>query len=93
MTLNKLVHRAASVYQDAHILAYWDEMHECAINNPGGGDGLAAFIAWELYETFDPDADDATQITTAMGALQRAADCLSEVARSLDGLSAERLAA
>jgi len=93
MTLNQLIRRAATVYPDAHILAYWNERHECAIDNPAGGDGLAGFIAWELYETFDPDADDETQITTAVGAMQRAADCLTDVAQALSKLSVERLAA
>lgn len=93
MTLNQLVHRAASVYPDLQILLYWDEQHECAVDNPGGGDGLAEFIAWELYETYDPDADDETQITTAVGAMQRAADCLKDVAEALGGLSVEMMAA
>lgn len=93
MTLNQLIHQASSVYPDAAILDYWDEDHECAIDNPGGGDSLAMFIAWELYETFDPDADDEQQLTTAIGAMQRAADCLQDVAAALNGLSVMRLAA
>ena len=93
MTLNQLVHRAASVYPDGHILAYWDEHDECAIDNPGSGDTLAQFIAWELYETFDPDEDDERQITTAVGAMRNAANNLHDVAQALCGLSEERLAA
>lgn len=50
------------------------------------------FIAWELCETFDPDADD-QQITTAVGTMQRAADCLNDVVQAPANLSAARLAA
>lgn len=88
MTLNRLVHTAASAYPDAHVLRYWDETNECAIDTPGGDDGLAMFIACELSETFDPDADDGTQITTAAGAMRRAADDLLAVMNALDALDA-----
>lgn len=93
MTLHQLIHRAASVCPDAAVLDYWDEKHECPVDNPGGGDTLALFIAWELYETFDPDADDEQQISTAIGAMRRAGDCLRDVETALNELSASRLAA
>jgi len=93
MTLNRLVQKAASAYPDAQVLRYWDEERECATDNPGGGDGLAMFIARELYETFDPDADDGTQTTTAAGAMRRAADDLLAVMDALDAPDAPAAAA
>jgi hypothetical protein len=62
-------------------------------NNPQGGDTLARFIAFELAETFDPQADDGTQIATAIRAMQTAADGLGAVAHALSDLAVERLAA
>jgi hypothetical protein len=92
MTMNQLIRRAATAYPA--ILEYWDEQHAYAVDNPGGGDGLAEFIAWEIYETFDPDADDDTQIMTAVGAMQRAIDCLKDVSQALRRFPVEqRLAA
>jgi hypothetical protein len=93
MTLNQLICRAASTYSDAMILEYWDLEHEQPRKNPDGGDTLAQFIAFELAETFDPDADDGTQIATAVKAMQRAADELGAVAHALSDLAVERMAA
>lgn len=84
--MNQLVHQAASILPN--VLDYWDERQEVAIDNPGD-DRLAGLIAWELYETFDPDADDEQQITTAIGAMQRAADCLADVAEALNHLAVD----
>ena len=93
MTLNQLVCRAASVYPDAYVLQYWDMENEKPRKNPQGGDTLAQFIANELADTFDPDADDGTQIATAVKAMQTAADDLAMVAHALSDLAVERAAA
>lgn len=93
MTLNQLMNKAASAYPDDNVLQYWDQQHECAIDNSGGGDTLAQLIAWELYETFNPDDTAERQISTAVGAMQRVSDSLADVAQALSELSAERLAA
>ncbi len=93
MTLNQLVLRAASTYPDAAILLYWDLDNEQPRKNPDGGDTLAEFVAFELAETFDPDADDGTQIATAVKAMQNAADEIGAVAHALSNLVCERMAA
>lgn len=93
MTLNQLVCRAASVYPDAYVLQYWDMDKQAPKPNPSGGDTLAYFIAQELADTYDADADDGTQIATAVKAMQTVADDLAMVAHALSDLAVERLAA
>lgn len=93
MTLNQLISRAASVYPEAYVLEYWDSENEEPKENPVGGDTLAQFIAQELSETFDPDAEEAAQIDEAVRVMQSAADDLAEVARSLIELKPQRKAA
>jgi hypothetical protein len=93
MTLNQLICRAASTYPDAFVLQYWDMDRQEPKPNPGGGDTLAQFIAQEIAETFDEDADDGTQIATAVKAMQTASDDLAAVAHALSDLAVERLAA
>jgi hypothetical protein len=93
MTLNQLVLRAASTYPDAAIMLYWDLDNEQPQKNPDGGDTLAEFVAFELAETFDPDADDGTQIASAVKAIQRASDVIGTVAHALSNLACERMAA
>jgi hypothetical protein len=93
MTIQQLICRAASTYPDAYVLQYFDlEKGEPKVN-PQGGDTLAQFISIELAETFDPDADEGTQIATAVKAMQTAADDLATVAHALSDLACERLAA
>ena len=89
MTLNELINKAASAYPDAYVLAYWNAWHERAFDNPTVCDTLARFIAWELYETFDPNETDQRQIGTAIGAMRHAADSLTDVAQALEQLYAE----
>ena len=93
MTLNQLVGRAAAVYPDGQVMEYWDTKKERPRHNRKGGDTLAQFIAFELADTYDPDADDGTQIATAVKAMQTAADDLQTVAQALSDLAVERLAA
>ena len=93
MTLNQLVCRAASVYPDEQVLECWDSRKERPRYNPKGGDTLAQFIAQELAETYDPEADDGAQIATAVKAMQTAAADLLAVAHALGGLADERVAA
>ena len=90
MTLNQIMHRAASAYPDAHILHYWNDWHERAVDNPSGDDTLAEFIAQELYETFDATESDEHQINTAVGAMRHAIDSMTDVMEALSGLSSER---
>ena len=93
MTLNQLVCRAASTYPDAAILQYWSLDEEVPLRNRLGGDTLAQFIGFELYETFDRDASDGEQLATAVKVMQKASDELGAVAQSLSDLAVERLAA
>lgn len=90
MTLNQIMHRAASAYPEAHILQYWNEWHQRAVDNPGGDDTLAKFIAQELYETYDATESDEHQVNIAVGAMRHAIDSMTDVMEALSGLSSER---
>ncbi len=74
-------------------MQYWDSAKQCAVANPDGGDTLARFVAWELYESFVPDADDQQQIETAIQKMRIAADTLQGIVKALEGLKRERAAA
>ena len=93
MTLNQLICRAASVYPEAYVLEYWDAEAQEPKENPLGGDTLARFIAIELADTFDEEADDDKQIAEAVRAMQSAADDLAAIVQALRGLETERKAA
>ncbi len=93
MTLNEIVARAASAYPDCWVLQYWDTDKQCAIANKPGGDTLAEFVAWELYETFDPDVDDGEQLDMAIRKMEGAANDLQAVVTALENLKRERMAA
>lgn len=93
MTLNQLISRAASTYPDAYVLQYWDMQAEAPLDNPEGGDTLAAFVATELADTYDSEASDGEQIATAVKVMQTAADDLQSVADGLSNLAVERMAA
>ena len=92
MTLNEIVSGAASVYPDGWVTQYWDANRQCAVHNRNGGDSLAEFVAWELYETLDPDAGDDEQLDTAIRKMRQAAGELEAVADALAGLKQERAA-
>jgi len=72
MKINDIIDVVNKAYGDGLIAAYWDYDNSCFKENPNGGDGLAEFIAQELYETFDPKASNKEQINTASKALGRA---------------------
>ena len=66
MTLRELLAIASHAYYDNLILKYADD--------PTGnhGDGLAAFIATEIGETYEKERPDSWQIDIAIEALQSA---------------------
>ncbi len=90
MTLNQLVFRAASAYDDALPLRYWDAHRQQPLENPAGGDSLARFVVHELAETFDPNEISCAQIAVAVRAMQAASDDLATVAHALGNLSREQ---
>jgi hypothetical protein len=90
MTLNEIVTRAASVYPDCWVLQYWDMDKQYAVSNKDGGDTLAQFIAWELYETFDAECTDQQPIDTAVRKMRDAAGELQAVVTALENLKQER---
>jgi hypothetical protein len=90
MKLSQIMQRAAQAYPDEYILRFYDEQRECAVPCEGAGDSLASFIAWELYETYDPEVGDDEQIKTAVDVIQNAANELQGVVRALRDLAAER---
>ncbi len=93
MIPNMLISRAASVYPDAYVLSYWDSEKQEPKANPAGGDTLAQFVAQELSDTFDPEADETEQIAAAVKAMRDAADDLLAVAFSIERMGVERQAA
>jgi hypothetical protein len=90
VTLNEIIIRAASVYPDCWVLQYWDTERQCAVFNRDGGDTLAQFIAWELYETFDPETGDEEQLDMAIRKMREAANDLLAVVTALENLKSER---
>ena len=90
MTINEIITRAASVYPECWILQYWDMEKQCAVFNRDGGDTLAQFIAWEIYETYDPDAGDDEQLNTAIRKTREAANDLQAIVTALENLKQER---
>lgn len=93
MKLGTIVSRAASAYPDAWVLQYFDLDRDCAVANKTGGDGLAEFLAWELYETYDPELTDEEQLRTAIEKMRTAEQDLHAVVTALENLAAERRAA
>lgn len=74
ITVRDLILLADQAYDtDGLVLQYHDE--------PTGqhGDGLARFIAIELAETFDADADQDEQLNEAYRVMQQAVDQLNDV--------------
>lgn len=90
MTLNEIITRAASVYPDCWILQYWDAERQYAVANRYGGDTLAEFVAWELYETYDPDVSDDEQLDMAIRKMREAAQDLESIVTALENLKTER---
>lgn len=90
MQLNDIMKRAASAYPDEYILSFWDEKRQCAVPCEGAGDSLALFIAWELYETFDPEVGDEEQVDTAIRVMENATRELGGVVEALKALKVER---
>jgi len=89
MTLNDLIRAAASGYPDTMVLEYWDFDGAKPRNNPDGGDTLARFVALELAETFDGDANHGEQVSEAVRVLTRAVDDLQAVIRAIERLGSE----
>jgi hypothetical protein len=73
------------------VLDCWDMSRERPLKRDTG-DTLALFIARELRDTFDPQADEGTQIATAVRTMQTAADELQTVAHALSELAVRRAA-
>ena len=90
MTLNEIITRAASVYPDCWILQYWNTDKQCAVFNPDGGDTLAQFVAWELYEIFDPETGDEEQLDMAIRKMREATNDLRAIVSALENLKCER---
>ncbi len=89
MQINQLIGRAATVYPDGQILAYWDMEERKPYGNPEEGDGLARFIVAEIADTFNEC--DQGSISESIGALRLAADELGAVAYALERLAHEQL--
>ena len=90
MTLNEIITRAASAYPECYVLEFWDRDKQCAVENRSAGDGLAEFIAWELQDTFDAEASDEEQISTAIRKIREAAKDVNAVAMALEHLKQEK---
>jgi hypothetical protein len=77
MTLDKLVKIADRGYYDGLVWAYYKD--------PDGdhGDTLAQFIALEIADTYDPEADDVEQLLEVARALTKAEVQLAEVVNAL----------
>lgn len=83
MTLNELIARANTAYPDGLIAALWDPLRQAVLSNANVGDTLALFVVRELKDTFDPEAQDTNQLSTAAQAMQRATNELLAVRNEL----------
>lgn len=79
MQLNELMEIADNVYPDGLISEYWSREKQCPIYNPKGGDTLAYFIVFELFETFDSNANYIDQLEEAERVMDRAAQQLEDL--------------
>jgi len=70
MTLVELLNQANEGYEDGYLENYFDPKTGEFVQ--GKGDTLSEFIVVELSETFDPDADDETQLSEALSAMDMA---------------------
>ncbi len=91
MKLNDLIIRAAVAYPEAAVLENWNT-EKGSPRQDKGNDTLALFVVRELYGTFDPEADEGTQIATAVSAMQTAADELQSVASAFSEMAVRRAA-
>lgn len=86
LTRLELLEAANRSYPDGQLSWYFDETTGEPIHNPDGGDTLALFIVFELAETFDEDADRATQLGEAIRVMERAASDVNGVVEELSRL-------
>lgn len=84
MTLTEMIEKAATAYQDALILEYYDSKRQRPRKNANAGDTLALFIVNELADVFDPEGTDEEQVAEATRALDRAAQDIREVIDALN---------
>lgn len=79
LTATQLIRYVSKGYPDDFIYQNcWDKRSSVPVADISEcGDGLAGFLAQEIYETFDEDADKATQINTAIDVLERATNELN----------------
>lgn len=78
MKIEKLIAIANTGYSDHLVQGYFED--------PEGehGDTLAEFIARELQETLDPDANDTDQLFAAMDKMEKAQAEIGGVIQALD---------
>jgi hypothetical protein len=81
MKLAELITAASKFYPDNYLLHYFDVDNERIL--AGQGDTLALFIVQELVDTFDPDADDDSQINEAIVRVDAAVRELQAVSHGL----------
>lgn len=86
MTLKTLIQIASTGYPGGLIKQYHEEPET------EHGDHLAAFIANELKETFDPEADDIDQLSEAMDKMEKAIGEINGVIAEFDAVRAFNMA-
>jgi len=90
MKLAEIISAAASAYPDGVLHRCRDAGNVCVAGDSGGGDTLALFIVRELRDTYDPEADDAEQVATAVNALETARADLRGAMDAIGGLAEGR---
>ena len=84
-TVSELIKQASRGYPDDYIYhVCWDRKANCPVT--GAGDGLAEYVAIELFETFDADADRDTQLQTAIHVLNTSRQELQDCVNALEEL-------
>jgi hypothetical protein len=82
MTLLELLSYANAGYPDGYLATYYDTQTGTPLFRRNG-DTLAAFIVYELAETYDKDASDEDQVREAERVLMNAQRDLENVINSI----------
>ena len=87
MKLLELLTTADKGYGDGAMAGYFDEA--TGKHKNGFGDTLAQFVVLELSETFDKDADTATQLSVARNMMRNTQQDLQNVIDALEDYEAQ----
>ena len=84
--LSLIIKTASDAYDDGLVEQYWDWKYGEHRSSDEPGDTLAKFIAIELGEVYDPEAERSENLAFAVHAMDNAIEQLQAVRDALDRL-------